>query len=55
MMVVVVKNVTRENTVMETCKIYPFIIVYFVLERNLAIGVLGGSCTSQEINPSTVL
>jgi hypothetical protein len=54
-MAVMGKNMMRENTVMETCKIYPFIMVYIFLERNLAYGVLDGSCTSQEINPSTVL
>jgi hypothetical protein len=55
MMVVVVTNVTRKNMVMDTCNINPFIIVYIAWERNLAIGILDGSCTSQEINPSTVL
>jgi len=55
MMVVVVKNVTRKNTMKETCKMYPFVTVYIVLERNVAIGVLDGSCTSREIKPSKVL
>jgi hypothetical protein len=55
MMAVVVKNVTGKNTVMETCSIHPFVIVYMALKGNLAIGVLGGGCTSQEMNPSTVL
>jgi hypothetical protein len=54
-MAVAVKNVTRENTVMETCNIHPFVIVYITLEGNLAVGVLGVSCTSQEMNPSTFL
>ena len=54
-MAVVVKNVSEENTVMETCNIHPFVIVYVALEENVAIGVLGGGCTSQEMNPSSVL
>jgi hypothetical protein len=38
-MVLVVKNVTRKNTVMEACItcINPFVTVYIPLERNLAI------------------
>jgi len=55
MVAVMVKNVTGENTVMETCNIHPFVIVFMALEGNLAIGVLGGGCASQEMNPSTVL